>query len=200
MKKIFVIMGKSSSGKDTIFRQLLNFKDELNIVPYIPYTTRPIRKGEKNKVDYFFTSNEEFDTLIANGKMLEYREYNTEHGVWKYGTVMDSQLDTDKNILIVLTLEAYISLISSNIIDKENIIPIYVEVEDGKRLSRALAREKKQTIPKYQEMCRRFLADSKDFSEENLKKANITIRFKNNNFETCLTKIKNYILSFNKYV
>ena len=41
--------------------------------------------------------------------------------------------------------------------------PIYIEVEDGERLERALAREKTQEVPKYEEMCRRFLADQNDF-------------------------------------
>lgn len=197
MKNIFVIIGKSSTGKDTFFKELLKCSDELNISSYIPYTTRPLRKGEQNGVDYFFVSDMEFESLIVNNKMLEYREYNTIHGIWKYGTVNDEQLKTDKNILIVLTLEGYNSLISSRIINKDKIIPIYIDVEDGLRLSRALKRERKQKEPKYQELCRRFLADSEDFNEEKLKYYGITKKFHNYNFKKCLNSIKNYIKSFN---
>lgn len=198
MKKIFAFMGKSSSGKDTLFKELLKSQEELNIVPYILYTTRPIRENEQHGKDYFFVSDEDFDNLISTGKMLEYRAYNTVHGIWRYGTANDHQLDTNKNIAIILTLEGYNSLISSNSIDTDNIIPIYIEVEDGERLTRALAREKQQKQPKYKELCRRFLADSEDFSEENLQSAGIKTRFENNNLEECLNEIKTYILSFNK--
>lgn len=196
MKKIFVFMGKSSSGKDTLFKELLKSSEELDIIPYVPYTTRPMRENEENGKDYFFVSDEEFNGLILDGKMLECRAYNTIHGIWKYGTVNDSQFETDKNIAIILTLEGYNSLISSNSIDTKSIVPIYIEVEDGERLTRALAREKQQKQPKYKELCRRFLADSEDFSEENLESACINIRFENNNLEECLAQIKSYIRSF----
>lgn len=197
MKKIFVFMGKSSSGKDTLFKELLKSSTELDIVPYILYTTRPMRENEENGKDYFFTSNESFDNLISEGKMIEYRAYNTVHGVWKYGTVSDNQFSTNKNIAIILTLEGYNSLVDSKVISNEDIIPIYIEVEDGERLTRALAREKQQKQPKYKELCRRFIADSEDFSEENLQSSKINVRFENNNLEDCLSKIKEYILSFN---
>ena len=68
-------------------------------------------------------------------------------------------------------------------------LPIYIEVEDGLRLERALKREREQKEPKYAELCRRFLADSKDFSEENLKKAGIVKRFENIELDKCLNKI-----------
>lgn len=198
MKKIFVFMGKSSSGKDTLFKELLKSSEELDIVPYVLYTTRPMRENEENGKDYFFVSDETFDKLISEGKMIEYRAYNTVHGVWKYGTVSDNQFDTNKNIAIILTLEGYNSLVKSGVISNEDIIPVCIEVEDGERLTRALAREKQQKQPKFKELCRRFLADSEDFSEENLQSAGINTRFENNNLEECLNEIKNYILSFNK--
>lgn len=197
MKKIFVFMGKSSSGKDTLFKELLKSNIELDIVPYVLYTTRPMRENEENGKDYFFVSDETFDKLISEGKMIEYRAYDTVHGVWKYGTVSDNQFNTDKNIAIILTLEGYNSLVESNVTYNEDIIPIYIEVEDGERLTRALAREKQQKQPKYKELCRRFIADSEDFSEENLQTSKINIRFENNNLEDCLNKIKDYIVSFN---
>ena len=59
--------------------------------------------------------------------------------------------------------------------------PIYIEVDDGERLQRALDRERSQDTPQYAEMCRRFLADSADFSEENVARAGIRKRFYNQN-------------------
>ena len=72
---------------------------------------------------------------------------------------------------------------------EEKLVPIYIEVEDGKRLERALAREKKQKEPKYEELCRRFLADAADFSIENLKEAGITQKYFNDDMEQCVEEI-----------
>ena len=74
------------------------------------------------------------------------------------------------------------------------VVPIYIEVEDGIRLARALKRERKIGNHRYEEMCRRFLADQKDFSEEKLNSAGIVRRFKNeDNREDCLREITAYI-------
>jgi hypothetical protein len=74
--------------------------------------------------------------------------------------------------------------------------PIYIAVEDGVRLQRALDRERAQDKPKYREMCRRYLADTDDFSEENIAAAGITRRFENDVFEKCLKEITEYICQF----
>ena len=72
---------------------------------------------------------------------------------------------------------------------EDSIVPVYIEVEDGERLRRALMREFTQEVPKYAEMCRRFLADQEDFSEENLSKAGITRRYINADKVQCLEEI-----------
>ena len=76
---------------------------------------------------------------------------------------------------------------------EESVVPVYVEVEDGERLRRAIRREELQKIPKYAEMCRRFLADAEDFSEEKLQQAGISKRFLNIELENCIKEIKNSI-------
>ena len=72
-------------------------------------------------------------------------------------------------------------------------LPVMIELDDGVRLERALSRERKQKQPRYQEMCRRFLADSEDFSEEKILAAGICRRFKNEDLESCLEEICAYI-------
>ena len=57
MNKLFVLMGKSSTGKDTIFKEVLKNK-EVELKTIVPYTTRPIREGEKDGVEYYFVSSE----------------------------------------------------------------------------------------------------------------------------------------------
>lgn len=190
MGKIYYIIGKSSSGKDTIFKELLARIPQLKRV--VPYTTRPVREGEKNGVEYFFTDEEQVQKLEQAGRIIELRAYDTACGVWKYFTADDGQIDLEAgNYLMIGTLEAYEKMIQYY--GAEKIIPFYIEVEDGERLSRALARERQQAQPKYKELCRRFLADEEDFSEEKLGRLGIDRRFCNEDIEHCLGEITEVI-------
>lgn len=194
MSKIYCMMGKSSTGKDTLYKRILA-NEELQLKTVIPYTTRPIREGEKEGVEYFFCNQEKVEELEAAGKVIERRDYNTVHGIWIYFTVDDGQIDLENNdYLIIGTLESYYKI--RDYYGKEFVVPVYIEVEDGERLQRALNREREQTVPKYEEMCRRFLADAKDFSEENLNAAEITRRFVNCDLGETEADIAAYIKSF----
>ena len=84
-------MGKSSSGKDNIFKALVGDK-ELNLKTVIMYTTRPMRAGEKEGVEYYYVDNEKALELEAADKVIEMRTYNTVYGEWKYFTVDDGQI------------------------------------------------------------------------------------------------------------
>ena len=73
-------------------------------------------------------------------------------------------------------------------------MPIYIEVDDRTRIHRALQREDAEEHPKYKEMCRRFIADEEDFSEEKLQMAGIDIRYSNYDLDNCVdTIIKNML-------
>ena len=185
MSKIFYLMGKSASGKDTIYRKVKEQMPELKTI--VIYTTRPIREGELNCREYHFVDDDKLKELQEAGKVIELREYNTVHGIWKYFTADDGQFDGDDNYLAIGTLESYVKL--RDYFGQERLVPIYVEVEDGLRLERALARERMQATPKYEEMCRRFLADAADFSVENLKEAGITRKFTNMDVDKCVQGI-----------
>ncbi len=177
MGSIYCIMGKSSSGKDTIFKLLLG-RDDLQLKRIVSYTTRPIRSNEKPGEEYNYVSIEEKDALVASGKVIELRKYDTVHGPWFYFTVDDGKIDLEKDdYLVIGTVESFVKI--RDYYGSDKVMPIYIEVDDGLRLSRALDRERQQAQPKYEEMCRRFLADQQDFSEENLKAAKITTLFNN---------------------
>lgn len=192
MGKIYCVMGKSSSGKDTIYKMLLEDR-ELSLQTIVPYTTRPMREGEKEGVEYYFCDEERLAKLEASGKVIELRAYQTVHGVWKYFTVDDHQIqDETQDYLIIGTLEAYAKI--RDYFGKDRVIPIYIEVEDGVRLQRALDRERSQTHPKYEEMCRRFLADAADFSEEKIAEAGISSRFINEDLKETVQNIKMFML------
>ena len=185
-------MGKSSTGKDTVYKHLLECMDLKKVVLY---TTRPIRCHEKDGEEYHFCTKEEEEALKEAGKIIERRSYQTVHGPWDYFTVDDGSVDLNReNYLMIGTLEAYESL--CNYYSNDKIVPIYIEVEDGERLTRALNREKKQPQPKYEEMCRRFLGDAKDFSEERLQECGIEKRFNNRSLEETVSEISDYIKAF----
>ncbi|MCR5396270.1 MAG: guanylate kinase [Lachnospiraceae bacterium] len=189
MGKIFCLMGKSSCGKDTIYKHLL---DKMDLKRVVLYTTRPIREQEQDGVEYHFCTVEEAKALEKAGKIIEKRVYQTIHGPWEYFTVDDGSIDLSKwDYLMIGTLEAYESL--CNYYTKEAIVPIYIEVEDGVRLARALERERQQQTPKYEEMCRRFLGDAKDFSEKRLEECGITKIFENQKLEETVTQVMDYI-------
>ncbi len=191
MGKIYCICGKSSTGKDTIYKRILS-DESLSLDNIVTCTTRPIREGEVDGREYRFITDEQAVKLEADGKVIELRAYNTVHGIWKYMTVDDGNIDlANKDYLIIGTLESYVKCRSY--FGRENILPIYIEVDDGVRLERALEREKKQDNPKYEEMCRRFLADAKDFSNEKLEEAGIKDKFINNSLDECVEEIREYI-------
>lgn len=190
MGKIVYIMGKSSTGKDTIFKELLR-KNDFSLKTIVPYTTRPIREGEKNGHEYFFTDEDGFQRLKKAGKVIEDRCYETVHGPWRYFTADDGQIKEDENFITIGTIESYLKI--CEYYGNDRVIPVLVDLDDGVRLQRALNREKKQDIPKYEEMCRRYLADAKDFSEDKIKQAGIKKRFYNNELNECLQEIETYI-------
>lgn len=191
MGTIYCLMGKSASGKDTIYQRLLTHK-ELGLKQVIPYTTRPSRSGETDGETYYFVSDERADELERMGKIIELRTYHTVHGIWKYFTADDGQICLeDHDYLMIGTLEAYEKI--RDYFGEEHVCPIYLWVDDGVRLERALERERSQSQPKYAEMCRRFLADEADFSEEKLQRAGIEKRFENRDVEETLRQIQAYL-------
>lgn len=190
MGKIICLMGKSSSGKDTIYKQLKSEMPELK--PIVLYTTRPKREGEREGVEYHFVDEKAYVALKAEGRIIEERAYNTCLGLWRYFTVWDEQKDLSKeSYMMIGTLEAYEKI--KAYLGAEKVLPILIELDDGVRLQRALDRERMQDEPKYMEMCRRFLADADDFSEEKIKNANIEKSFCNDVLRDCLEQIKAYI-------
>ena len=110
MGKIFYIMGKSSSGKDTIYSRL-RIDETLGFSNLVLYTTRPMREGEKQGREYYFVGEEQFRQLKEAGKVIEARTYETVYGSWIYFTVDDGQMtDTRKSYLGIGTLESYTQL------------------------------------------------------------------------------------------
>ena len=187
MGRIYYLLGKSATGKDTLYKEILKRRPKLRTVTM--YTTRPIREGETDGVEYFFTGREELERQLASGKVIESRTYQTIAGPWTYHTVDDGQFNAadDESCLMIGTLESYEKMCTY--FEAGKMVPVYIEVPDGIRLLRAVKREENQKKPNYREVCRRYLADEKDFSEENLERLGITKRYQNTDMEICVEEI-----------
>ena len=187
MGRIYYLLGKSATGKDTLYKEILKRRPKLRTVTM--YTTRPIREGETDGVEYFFTGREELERQLASGKVIESRTYQTIAGPWTYYMVDDGQFNVadDESCLMIGTLESYEKMCTY--FESGKMVPVYIEVPDGIRLLRAVKREENQKKPNYREVCRRYLADEKDFSEENLERLGITKRYQNTDMEICVEEI-----------
>jgi len=199
MGKIFYLIGKSAVGKDSIMEHLLA-DDSLALHSIVQYATRPIRDGEEEGREYHFITPERAEELERDGLVIESRAYNTVYGIWKYMFVRDGQMDlAEKDYIAVGTIESYTKV--RDFFGTETVVPIYIWVETGERLERALRRERKHLNPKYAEMCRRFLADEQDFSDDRLREAGLmddagVIRnaFENADREECINAVRAFIL------
>ena len=188
MGKLFYLIGPSASGKDSLARALLAcFGSRLR--PVIMTTTRPIRSGEIEGEEYHFITPEEFDRLNDEGKIIESRTYHTVHGPWTYATADDGSIDLEhQSYLAVGTIDSYLA--TAEYYGRDKVVPLYIELDKGLRLSRALARERSQKEPKYAEMCRRFLADEADFSDEKVESCHFPRVYVNNDFHACLSAMR----------
>ena len=165
------ICGRSGSGKDTTAKELLEKYPDLQ--PIVTYTTRPMRPGEIDGKEYHFCDTENLNWYRDTNNIVEERIYHTAQGTWFYFTVNDGQFDLEhKDYLVTGSLEMYQSYM--NYFGAKNMNLLYLEVPEKQLLLRTIQRESLRTNPNYAEVCRRFYADSKDFSEERLQTLGIS--------------------------
>ena len=200
MSNLIYIMGKSASGKDTIYKKV---QEKIESNAYVLYTTRPMRDGEQEGREYNFITKERFAQLEDEGKVIEARHYNVvnaqgESDVWTYATIDDSQWEKQGNFLTIGTLESYNSIKKylENHPEKDlRLLPVYIFIDEAERRERAINREKQSKKPNYEEMERRLKADNIDFSDEKLEEAGINANdsFENGDLDTCVNEIVRYI-------
>ncbi len=186
MGNIYCIMGKSASGKDTIYKRLLDLQP-VSLRSIVTYTTRPIRSEEQDGVEYKFVTFDALKKMRKQGVVIEERCYHTVHGDWYYFTADDGQIKDDETYLLVQTPEGYKAL--RDYFGRSRVRPLYIEVEDGLRLARAVERERLEAIPRYTELCRRYIADEADFAEPVLLSLGIEKRYQNADFDKCIAEI-----------
>ena len=179
--QLVALFGESGSGKDSLLRAVV--KDNPSRHRIIRATTRPKRETEKENVDYFFMSNKEMIQKIYNGDLIEAAGFKVDDDgkLWYYGTLF-SQLKED-----CLNIGAYhYSAIEELLLDNRiEVHPIYIQSDPKVRLLRQLNREEE---PNCNEICRRFLADVKDYS--NLSSFNYYIIENNDYFESAVNRLE----------
>ena len=173
MGRLYIFMGKSAAGKDTLFQKIL--EEDLALKQVVPYTTRPVRQGEKEGVAYHFVSEDTMNDMRQQGRIIECRCYETVQGPWYYFTAD----------------EGYEKI--RDYYGKDKVVPVYIAVDDFLRMERSLAREKEQLSPCVAEVCRRFLADEEDFSGEKLRALEITDWIDNTDLSVALEQIRSLL-------
>ena len=112
MGKLIIISGPSGVGKGTIINKLKKIYQDNNKNLYVSvsYTTREKRKNEREGVDYYFISLEEFLKKINENRLLEYNQYGT--GKY-YGTPKDKifdYLDNGYDVILEIDVNGFIKV------------------------------------------------------------------------------------------
>ena len=156
MRKIFAIMGKASTGKDTLTKML---SETLELPIALSFTTRPMRVGEKQGVEYNFISDDDFWDLHGCDLLAEYTSYEVASGeTWHYGLTKE-ELEKAEYVLVIVNPDGFKQLTE---IYGDKVCSILIDAPADVRIKRYLDRDI-VTEEKAEECCRRFLADNKDF-------------------------------------
>lgn len=157
--KLIALIGKSASGKDSIFKKALSAGTMNGI---IHCTTRPQRMYEKNGTDYYFLSNKDFLKELEKGNILVANTFNN----WHYGIKRDA-FSQDKVNIGVFSIKDLKALKEK--MPNLNIFIVEIVADSRLRLMRSLQRSGALNEEEMAEICRRYFADETDFKEENLK-------------------------------
>ena len=178
---LIVVSGPSGAGKDTICQKLI--KENSNIWMSVSMTTRKPRPLEKDGVDYFFVSSEEFENKINENTFLEYASYNDNY----YGTPKDKveeKLNEGKDVILVIDINGAINI--------KKIIPsalfIFIMPPDMETLKNRLIGRKTESKDK---VVQRFITAYNEVN--NYKKYNYVVV--NDKVEDAVNKVKSIIQS-----
>ena len=155
---MIIIIGRSGSGKTSVANELAN---NFGYEKLITDTTRPMRSGEKDKVDYNFKTQEEFDKLKYEGYYGESVTYNASFGTCSYGSKKEYYEGDKDNAIIILNPIGFYKIKNNKELDDKHFTSIYLKVPDEDLLlTRLIDRDDDP-----EEIKRRWLADSEDFKD-----------------------------------
>lgn len=177
---LFVMSGPSGTGKGTICTKLLETED---IFLSVSSTTREIRKGEQDGVTYNYVTKDEFERMIADGEMLEYASYSGNY----YGTpktAVNKSLDEGKNVLLEIEVQG-----------AEKVKAAFPEAVLIFIIPPSMAELKKRLTERGREDEEQILTRMETAREELKKSALYTKIIKNDNLDTCVCEVADYIKS-----
>lgn len=157
-KKLFLLVGKSASGKDTLMNMLLSDFKEMK--PLVSHTTRPMRTGEKDGETYHFVDDATFEEMLDNGEFLETTSYTieSENKIYRYGLSKKEVMDTPYAMTIVNPYG--LNNLLANKFIKDNIVSILITRNDKDRILAYMNRDENVNI---KEMIDRYKRDEEDF-------------------------------------
>ena len=188
-KKIFALLGYMGVGKDTILKQVL--KDMDDVRPIISTTTRPMRKGETEGVEYYFIDDTEF--FRRGTDFVEQRIYHTkvkENGVeknatWRYG-IERMELEKDDYLIVIVDSVGYKEL--KNYVGNNKIVPIFISAPQEELKARALARGDLEA-----EVDRRLKDDYERFMDFRVRTVYHEVKNTNGRLEEAIKEVENII-------
>lgn len=188
-KKIFALLGYMGVGKDTILKQVL--KDMDDVKPIISTTTRPMRKGETEGVEYYFIDDTEF--FRRGTDFVEQRIYHTkvkENGVekdatWRYG-IERMELEKDDYLIVIVDSVGYKEL--KNYVGNNKIVPIFISAPQEELKARALARGDLEA-----EVDRRLKDDYERFMDFRVRTVYHEVKNTNGRLEEAIKEVENII-------
>ena len=169
---MIVLSGPSASGKTEVAKRLMN---QYGIKRVITTTTRPMRKGEVDGVDYYFVSKERFKEMINEDLFVEYTEYNGNF----YGSLKSEVADNKVIAIEPNGMRAYIAL------HDPHIVVFYLDVCEKVRRERMLMRG---DSPECVEQ--RLIEDKVRFGKGNLPEVDVLVDSQNYNQD----EVTEYIL------
>lgn len=186
---ILILCGKSGSGKDAILKKLV----ERGFTPIVSTTSRPIRSGETDGVEYNFVSREKFEKLIEYNELIEYRTYDTLVGgvpdVWYYG-IVKTTLDEREKYVVILDVKGTTEFVRH--FGKDSCYVAYITAPDDIRTERAMSRG---SFDQY-EWDRRMKADCIDFNNDAVSSvANIVID-NSGDLDECVDEVEDYFFLY----
>lgn len=170
--KLLTIIGESCTGKSELETRI----SKQGYHKAVSFTTRPMREGEVDGLDYHYITNEEFDKLEKDGKLYEKTEYTVDGELWRYGLTKDS-FSQDKPNVAVINFEGLKQLLDREEL-KGRIFVLVMQSEIDDRINRYLKREnvdiysnkhsKNSSVVK-DRLLQRIIQDHRDFKIENLR-------------------------------
>lgn len=176
-----VLSSPSGAGKTSISKKILQKDKKISLS--ISCTTRPKRKGEINKKDYIFISEEDFNKQIKKGKFLEYASVFG----YQYGTLtqtVNNFFKKKRDVLFDIDWQGFQQLKQSGV----DVVGIFILPPNKKELIRRLKNRGRDTPEEMKKRMRLAKDEISHFPEYDY----VVI---NDNLDICVSKIQNIIIS-----